>query len=135
MKNTRRISLAASVVVPVVAVAAAEAAAPRIAEDAYSITLYAIVVLFSMFCGSITFAKAYLRNDGQKHLLVRWFVDASSAAVGGLVCFWIGQSQGWSLWLTGILIAATSMGWASIVDVVRGLIGRNGIPPGGGGGS
>ncbi len=122
----RTITLAASAIIPALAAAAAEAAAPKLGEDAYSVTLYAIIVLFSGFCGSISFAKAYLRNDGQKHLLVRWFVDASTAAVGGLVCFWIGQSQGWSLWLTGILIAATSMGWASIVDVVRTAIGRNG---------
>lgn len=104
---------------------AAQAGVPKLGEDAYSITLYVSVVLFSGFCGSITFAKAYLRNDGQKHLLVRWFVDASTAAVGGLVCFWIAQSQGWSLWLTCVLIAATSMGWASIIDVVRTFTGRN----------
>ena len=122
MKNIVRVALVANLVV--VSAAVAQAAPQKIGDDPYTLLLYACVILLSGFCGSITYARSYLKDDGHKHKLIRWFVDAGTAIISGLVVFWIAQNQGLGLWLTNVLVAAIAMGWVSVVDLIRTAFGK-----------
>lgn len=104
--------------------AVAQAAPPKVTEDAYSLALYGSIIVYSAFLGSINFAQAYLKDDGQKHLLVKWFVDASTASVSGLIAFWFGQNQGWTLSSTCVLITVTALGWVKVLDLARLIVGK-----------
>ncbi len=106
-------------------IAAAQAAVPKVAEDAYSLALYGSIIVYSSFLGSINFAQAYLRDDGQKHLAVRWFVDASTGSVSGLIAYWFATAQGWTLGSTCVLITVTALGWVKVLDLVRLILGRS----------
>lgn len=110
--------------VTVCTIAAAQAAAPKVTEDAYSLALYGSIVVYSTFLGSINFAQAYLKDDGQKHLAVKWFVDAATASVSGLISFWFAQNQGWTLSSTCVLITATALGWVKVLDLMRLIFGK-----------
>lgn len=105
-------------------IASAQAAAPKVTEDAYSIALYGSIVVYSAFLGSINFAQAYLKDDGQKHLAVKWFVDSATASVSGLIAFWFSQNQGWTLSSTCVLITVTALGWVKVLDLVRLIMGK-----------
>lgn len=91
--------------------------------DIYSYGIYAVVIVLSCFCGSVTFAVWYLKNADQPNKFVKWFVDAGQAAISGFSMYCLCQAFGIEIFKTLFCVCSAAAGWSVGLESIRFLRG------------